>query len=150
MLVGKKRKEKEKKEKLQLSRAKVLLFFRTRCSIAVFGLTSHSSLPPPLPPLSLTLSFPLSIFGSLQFLRENPGNLLAYPVITSIMLRGVLATALRAAYAPSPTSPCLAMLHVASCSATQATGRGCGRFDRARERERGGGRSVAWEQASAK
>lgn len=52
------------------------------------------------------------------------------------MLRGVLATALRAAYAPSPTSPCLAMLHVASCSATQATGRGCGRFDGARERKR--------------
>jgi len=32
-------------------------------------------------------------------MRENPGNLLAYPVITSIMLRGVLASRLRAVYA---------------------------------------------------
>lgn len=34
-------------------------------------------------------------------MRENPGNLLAYPVITSIMLRGVLASRLRAVYTPS-------------------------------------------------
>lgn len=32
-------------------------------------------------------------------MRENLGNLLAYPVITSIMLRGVLASRLRAVYA---------------------------------------------------
>lgn len=51
--------------------------------------------------VGFTPTFPRSVQRSM---RENPGNLLAYPVITSIMLRGVLASRLRAVYAQSPGS----------------------------------------------
>jgi len=98
--------------KMRKRRKVFILFFSALCLVAVFGLASSF--------LSLTPSLYLSLFlshssiSSLSFciscpcsVRENPGNLLAYPVITSIMLRGVLASKLRAAYAPSfPVASC--------------------------------------------
>lgn len=79
---------------------------------------------PAVCPASCCPSSTLSVSSSgTRSLRENPGNLLAYPVITSIMLRGVLATKLRAAQTLAPSSTrSMALATLPSCKWILAVG----------------------------